>query len=61
MICYKALTSLSFFVGTSLLFSAPESWLVGESQKIGDDPNGEYLGETFGMVSVIILSIIGAS
>ncbi|MGK3753391.1 MAG: hypothetical protein ACI8RD_005698 [Bacillariaceae sp.] len=37
-------------IGTSLLFSAPESWLVGESQKSGDDPNGEYLGETFGMV-----------
>lgn len=37
-------------VGTSLLFSAPESWLVGESQKGGDDPDGKYLGETFGMV-----------
>eukprot|EP00537_Pseudo-nitzschia_pungens_P005944 CAMPEP_0172359426 /NCGR_PEP_ID=MMETSP1060-20121228/3631_1 /TAXON_ID=37318 /ORGANISM="Pseudo-nitzschia pungens, Strain cf. cingulata" /LENGTH=575 /DNA_ID=CAMNT_0013081071 /DNA_START=130 /DNA_END=1857 /DNA_ORIENTATION=+ len=36
-------------IGTSLLFSAPESWLVGESQKSGDDPNGEYLGETFGL------------
>lgn len=40
-------------VGTSLLFSAPESWLVGESQKSGDDPDGEYLGETFGLVSFI--------
>lgn len=37
-------------IGTSLLFSAPESWLVGESQKGGDDPDGSYLGETFGMV-----------
>jgi len=36
-------------IGTSLLFSAPESWLVGEAQKSGDDPDGEYLGETFGM------------
>jgi hypothetical protein len=40
-------------IGTSLLFSAPESWLVGESQKDGVDPNGEYLGETFGLVSCI--------
>jgi hypothetical protein len=38
-------------IGTSLLFSAPESWLVGESQKSGDDPDGSYLGETFGLVS----------
>ena len=37
-------------IGTSLLFSAPESWLVGESQKSGDDPDGKYLGETFGLV-----------
>jgi len=36
-------------IGTSLLFSAPESWLVGESQKNGDDPDGSYLGETFGL------------
>jgi len=36
-------------IGTSLLFSAPESWLVGESQKSGDDPDGRYLGETFGL------------
>lgn len=40
-------------IGTSLLFSAPESWLVGESQKNGDDPDGSYLGETFGLVSLI--------
>jgi MFS transporter, MFS domain-containing protein family, molybdate-anion transporter len=38
-------------IGTSLLFSAPESWLVGEAQKSGDDPEGKYLGETFGLVS----------
>ena len=36
-------------VGTALLFSAPESWLVGAAQKGGDDPDGKYLGETFGM------------
>ena len=36
-------------IGTSLLFSAPESWLVGAFQKEGDDPDGTYLGETFGM------------
>ena len=38
-------------IGTSLLFSAPESWLVGESQQGGDDPDGSWLGETFGLVS----------
>jgi hypothetical protein len=38
-------------IGTSLLFSAPEAWLVGESQQSNDDPDGKYLGETFGMVS----------
>lgn len=44
-------------IGTSLLFSAPEAWLVGEAQK--DDKAGKYLGETFGMVSeVIVLSIV---
>ena len=36
-------------VGTSLLFSAPESWLVGEAMKT--ERGGDYLGETFGMVS----------
>eukprot|EP00542_Grammatophora_oceanica_P008775 CAMPEP_0194065788 /NCGR_PEP_ID=MMETSP0009_2-20130614/85664_1 /TAXON_ID=210454 /ORGANISM="Grammatophora oceanica, Strain CCMP 410" /LENGTH=542 /DNA_ID=CAMNT_0038718673 /DNA_START=78 /DNA_END=1706 /DNA_ORIENTATION=+ len=36
-------------IGTSLLFSAPEAWLVGEAQKSGADPDGSYLGETFGM------------
>ena len=37
-------------IGTSLLFSAPESWLVAESQRSGDDPTGSWLGETFGLV-----------
>lgn len=48
-------------VGTSLLFSAPESWLVGESQKSGDDPDGEYLGETFGLVSSIQFMLMYSS
>lgn len=34
-------------IGTSLLFSAPEAWLVGEHQKEGHD--GKWLGETFGL------------
>jgi len=34
-------------VGTSLLFSAPESWLVGEHSKGGF--NGKWLGQTFGL------------
>lgn len=33
-------------LGTSLLFSAPEAWLVGEHQKEGYD--GKWLGQTFG-------------
>ena len=33
-------------VGTSLLFSAPESWLVGEHNKNGFD--GRWLAQTFG-------------
>ena len=48
-------------IGTSLLFSAPESWLVGESQKSGDDPDGEYLGETFGLVSCIRIDCLLSS
>ena len=48
-------------IGTSLLFSAPESWLVGESQKSGDDPTGEYLGETFGMVRTVLFVLIVVS
>ncbi len=38
-------------IGTSLLFSAPESWLVGESTKDEKGEGGKYLGETFGLVS----------
>jgi len=34
-------------IGTSLLFSAPESWLVGEAMRT--DGGGKYLGETFGL------------
>lgn len=34
-------------IGTSLLFSAPEAWLVGEHQKSGFD--GKWLGQTFGL------------
>lgn len=40
-------------IGTSLLFSAPESWLVGEAQQSGDDPDGSWLGETFGLVRTL--------
>jgi len=35
-------------IGTSLLFSAPESWLVGEHIKGGYD--GKWLSQTFGLV-----------
>lgn len=42
-------------IGTSLMFSAPEAWLVAESQRQGkDDPHGTYLEETFGLVSILI-------
>jgi MFS transporter, MFS domain-containing protein family, molybdate-anion transporter len=34
-------------VGTSLLFSAPEAWLVSEHQ--GKKFDGKYLGQTFGL------------
>lgn len=34
-------------IGTSLLFSAPEAWLVGEATKL--EGGGKYLGETFGL------------
>lgn len=34
-------------LGTSLLFSAPETWLVSEHNKQGFD--GKYLGQTFGL------------
>ena len=34
-------------IGTSLLFSAPEAWLVGEHQR--EKLDGKWLGETFGL------------
>ena len=37
-------------IGTSLLFSAPEAWLVGEATKDEEGEGGKYLGETFGLV-----------
>ncbi len=40
-------------IGTSLLFSAPEAWLVGEATKL--EGGGKYLGETFGMVGSKII------
>ena len=39
-------------IGTSLMFSAPEAWLVTESQQSKNDPDGIFLGETFGIVSL---------
>ena len=36
-------------VGTNLLNGAPESWLVSEAMMTGDDNDGTYLKETFGM------------
>jgi len=35
-------------LGTSLLFSAPEAWLVGEYQQLNVTSSGNWLGETFG-------------
>ena len=35
-------------IGTSLLFSAPEAWLVGEAGREGVESS---LGDTFGLVS----------
>jgi MFS family permease len=45
-------------VGTSIMFCAPESWLVAEFQKSKDDPNGSFLGETFGLVSHEVWEVI---
>ena len=46
-------------IGTSLLFSAPESWLVGEATKEETgDVDGKYLGETFGLVRAIMKSYL---
>jgi hypothetical protein len=36
-------------IGTSLLFSAPEAWLVGEATTDEEGEGGKYLGETFGL------------
>jgi hypothetical protein len=44
-------------VGTSLMFTAPESWLVAESQQGGIDPDGSYLEETFGLVRITCINI----
>lgn len=56
MLLVLFLGRLSSGIGTSILFSAPEAWLVGEAQKSGD---GAYLGETFGMVCVQKLIFTG--
>ena len=37
-------------IGTSLMFTAPESWLVAESKQHEHDPGGSHLEETFGLV-----------
>lgn len=42
-------------IATSLMFSAPEAWLVAESQQSENDPDRTYLEQTFGMVSFVIL------
>ena len=34
-------------LGTSLLFSAPEAWMVGEHNK--EKHAGKWLGQTFGL------------
>jgi len=53
-------------IGTSLLFSAPESWLVGEA--MSKESGGDYLGETFGLayagdalVAIIAGQLAGAA
>ena len=42
-------------IGTSLLFSAPEAWLVGEANREGVEGS---LGETFGLVSRRLLPFL---
>lgn len=42
-------------IGTSLLFSAPEAWLVGEAAKKGVESS---LGETFGLVSASAVCLL---
>ena len=39
-------------IGTSLLFSAPEAWLVGEAGREGVESS---LGDTFGLVRSVVL------
>lgn len=53
-------------IGTSLLFSAPEAWFVGEHQRNGFD--GKWLGQTFGLayagdalVAILAGQLAGAS
>jgi MFS family permease len=53
-------------IGTSLLFSAPEAWMVGEYQRNGFD--GKWIGQTFGLayagdaiVAILAGQIAGAS
>ncbi len=36
-------------LGTSLLFSAPEAWIVKQHQKLSNDDGMAWLGDTFGM------------
>ena len=55
-------------IGTNLLSGAPESWLVSEAMETGDDNDGAYLKETFGMayaydplVAILAGQIAGAT
>lgn len=55
-------------IGTNLLSGAPESWLVSEAMETGDDNDGAYLKETFGMayaydplVAILAGQIAGAA
>ena len=45
-------------IGTSLLFSAPEAWLVGEATKDEKGEGGKYLGETFGLVCCCMIDFL---
>jgi hypothetical protein len=46
-VCVSVCMHTYMYIGTSLLFSAPESWLVGEHSRQGF--NGKWLGQTFGL------------
>lgn len=55
-------------IGTNLLSGAPESWLVSEAMETGNDNDGAYLKETFGMayaydplVAILAGQIAGAA